>query len=295
MSLEDFIIFVFCLVDDQSKILNIPTGQRGPAPKLSASEVLTMEIVGEFLELYEDTKIWLYFKTSWIHFFPNIGSRTSFARRSANLMNYKQLLWQRILTFFSSVKQEYFITDGFPIYVAKITRANRAKLFRENEADIGYCAAKDERYYGLKCHLVTENSGLIRAFTITSATTDERKVIPNLYGEIKGMLLGDKGLIDENKQEDHLENGIDMQYLKRKNMLELRSRLFVERIKKTRRRIETVIGQLTERFHIEKSKARDMWHLRVRILRKVLSHTVAVYVAYKKGLPPLQFSKILKI
>jgi hypothetical protein len=30
---------------------------------------------------------------------------------------------------------------------------------------------------------------------------------------------------------------------------------------KARRLVETVIGQLTERFHIEKVRARDTWHL----------------------------------
>ncbi|MCK4983476.1 MAG: hypothetical protein KAS17_11165 [Victivallaceae bacterium] len=37
--------------------------------------------------------------------------------------------------------------------------------------------------------------------------------------------------------------------------------------------METVIGQLNERFNIEKVRARDMWHLTVRIGRKLLAHT----------------------
>jgi len=41
----------------------------------------------------------------------------------------------------------------------------------------------------------------------------------------------------------------------------------------TRRLIETVIGQLTERFHIEKVRARDTWHQCSRFWRKLLAHT----------------------
>jgi hypothetical protein len=44
VELSTFIIAVFCLVDDQLKGRRIR--QRGPAPKLSDSEVLTIEIVG---------------------------------------------------------------------------------------------------------------------------------------------------------------------------------------------------------------------------------------------------------
>jgi hypothetical protein len=38
--------------------------------------------------------------------------------------------------------------------------------------------------------------------------------------------------------------------------------------------VETVIGQLTERFHIERIRARNLWHLANRVIRKLLAHTV---------------------
>jgi len=33
------------------------------------------------------------------------------------------------------------------------------------------------------------------AFTVTAANIDERDVVPNLYGTIRGLLIGDKGFI----------------------------------------------------------------------------------------------------
>ena len=45
---------------------------------------------------------------------------------------------------------------------------------------------------------------------------------------------------------------------------------------RARRKIETVIGQLTDRFNIQKVRARDLWHLSHRFIRKILSHTVCV-------------------
>ncbi len=42
-----------------------------------------------------------------------------------------------------------------------------------------------------------------------------------------------------------------------------------------RYRIDTVFSQLTERYSIKRVRARDTWHLASRLLRKVLSHTVA--------------------
>ena len=59
MDLNTFIVAVFCLIDDRIKDQRLH--QRGPAPKLSDSEVLTMEIVGEFLGIDTDKAIYLFF------------------------------------------------------------------------------------------------------------------------------------------------------------------------------------------------------------------------------------------
>lgn len=62
---------------------------------------------------------------------------------------------------------------------------------------------------------------------------------------------------------------------------------------KTRRLIETVIGQLSDQFHIEKVRARDLWHLTSRVARKVLAHTVGVFLNRQLGRAPLQFEGLI--
>ena len=56
-----------------------------------------------------------------------------------------------------------------------------------------------------------------------------------------------------------------------------------------RRVIETAFGQLAERFHIKRTWARDVWHLSHRVIRKILGHTVAVWINLSLGRPPLDF------
>ncbi|MBI1743833.1 IS982 family transposase, partial [Candidatus Acetothermia bacterium] len=60
-----------------------------------------------------------------------------------------------------------------------------------------------------------------------------------------------------------------------------------------RRRIETVIGQLVERYRAKRTWARDLWHLGSRIFRKVVSHTIAVWLSLQRGGEPLQFDHLL--
>ncbi len=58
MPLDDFIITVFCWVEEHLKALvgERRLRQRGFAPKLADSEVTTMEVVGEFLGLETDVR-----------------------------------------------------------------------------------------------------------------------------------------------------------------------------------------------------------------------------------------------
>lgn len=60
MSIDEFIITVFCLIEDQlGSLLNgKKLRQRGFETKLTDSEVITMEIVGEFLGFDQDKAIW---------------------------------------------------------------------------------------------------------------------------------------------------------------------------------------------------------------------------------------------
>lgn len=108
------------------------------------------------------------------------------------------------------------------------------------------------------------------------------------------MLIADKGLIGEDyRKELQQHTGINLQTAVRDNMTETRSEKFIHWLKSTRRLVETVIGQLTERFNIEKVRARKIWYLTNRIARKVLAHTVAIYINKKKGNPPLQFELLM--
>ena len=97
MDLSTFIVAVYCLVDDRLQGRRIR--QRGPDPKLSGSEVLTVEIVGELLGIDTDKGVYLFFKRDYGEWFPALGEvhRTTFARQSANLWKVKERLWQELL------------------------------------------------------------------------------------------------------------------------------------------------------------------------------------------------------
>jgi len=288
MSIDDFIIAVFCLIDDElQKVLKgKKLRQRGRPPGLSDSEVITMEIVGEFLEKDCDKAIWEYFRSHWEHFFPKIPARSNFVRQAANLHAVKRMLQESLAGTLCAFGDSLHIVDGFPIPVCKFARAHFSQIFK-GQATYGYCATKKEHYYGFRGHVVINSIGVITAATFTGANVDERDVCPELVESIKGLLLGDKGFIRPELQSDLKEQGIYLQTPLRDNMIEERPKSFLKWMMGTRRLVETVIGQLTERFHIEKVRARDMWHQFSRFYRKLLAHTVSISLNLRIDNDPL--------
>lgn len=294
MSIDDFIIAVFCLIDDELKktLRGRKLRQRGPAPGLGDSEVITMEIVGEFLGKDCDKAIWEYFKSHWLNFFPKIPDRSNFVRQAANLHVVKRMLQESLATALSAFEDSLHIVDGLPMPVCKFARAYFSQIFK-GQAAYGYCAAKKEHYYGFRGHLVISSIGVITAATFTAASVDERDACPELIEKIKGLLLGDKGYMRPELRKELNANKLYLQTPLRDNMKDDRPKRFLNWMKGTRRLIETVIGQLTERFHIEKVRARDAWHQCSRFWRKLLAHTAGIRLNLNMNNEPLQFEHLI--
>jgi len=292
MPILDFIITVFCLIDDEYKKLPLPIRKGGFSPALSDSEVLTMEIVGEFLGIDADKGIWMYFKDNWLVLFPRLGDRTTFARQAANLHMVKQILQESVAKALGAFSDLLHLIDGLPIPVCKFARAHFSRIFK-GEAAYGYCAAKKERYYGFHGHLVVNSMGIITTATFTAANIDERDVCPELMQRIHGLVLGDKGFIRPALKKELKEQEIYLQTPVKENMEEDRPRFFIQWMMQARRLIETVISQLADRFNIEKVRAKDLWHQASRFWRKLLAHTVCVKINVDIGNEPLQFEKLI--
>ncbi len=80
----------------------------------------------------------------------------------------------------------------------------------------------------------------------------------------------------------------------RKNMIDKRPKSVVTRLKKAHRKIETVMGQLSEQFNIQKIKARDLLHLSHCFIRKILAHNVCFLINRSLRNLPLQFTLLIK-
>ncbi|MDS4069151.1 MAG: transposase [Candidatus Competibacter sp.] len=148
-----------------------------------------------------------------------------------------------------------------------------------------------EYYYGLKAHLLIDLRGVAVGVTVTAANVDERDAAYDVLSAIEGLVLGDKGYIRPRFKADGEALGIDLQTPVRRNMKEPRPRWWL--LQRVRKRIETVISQLEQRFNPAKTRARDVWHLTNQVTRKLLAHTMGVWLNLRLGREPLDLDGLL--
>lgn len=127
MNLDDFSITCFCWIEEMMPTITHGQRlrQRGPMPKLSDSEVLTMEVVGSYLGLSQDKELFEYFRQHYTHFFPALAelARSTFVRQSANLWSIKERLWCWLRDEVVRCDPLVGIIDSMPVPVCRFARA----------------------------------------------------------------------------------------------------------------------------------------------------------------------------
>lgn len=293
MSLDDYIITVFCTVDDfladhlEGKRLR----QRGPTPTVPDSVVLTCELVGEFLEYDTDSGIFSYFRQHHAELFPELLNvcRTTFARQAANLWKVKGSLHDFLHRHVDG-DPLVTLTDSFPVPICRFARAPRCRRLA-SEAAFGYDELQRQTFYGLRAHVAVFWPGVIRSAELAPANESDVAMAPKVLQDTRGWVLADRNYWSPELFETLEEKDIALLAPVKQKAREKTP--FPPNLTRLRRRIETVIGQLVGRFNAKKVWAMDRWHAVNRWVRKITSHTMAVLLCRREGLPPLRFAELI--
>ncbi len=289
MDLTTFIIGVYCIVDDFLKGKRLR--QRGPQPTMSDSEVLTLEIVGEFLGIDTDSGIFRYFRRHFGDWFPALNQihRTTFVRQATNLWSVKQRLWWMLIGMVDHAPL-IAITDSLPIPVCRFARAYRCRLLAGDTAFVKDEVAR-QTFLGLRAHVRINLPGVITDFRLAPANVHDLQAAEDIFDGVKGWVLGDRNYWSPRLKEQGLQQGLI--WLTPYKSAKREKKPWPKWLSHKRYLIDTVFSQLTERFNAKKVWARDAWHFFSRWLRKILSHTVAVFFCQQLGLPPLRFAELI--
>lgn len=294
MDLDTFIIAVFCWIDEALPLVTHGQRlrQRRPQPVLADSEVLTMEVVGAYLGLSQDSALFAYFQRHYAHFFPALRTlhRTTFVRQAANLWWLKERLWQDLLDTLPHDPQ-LAILDSLPLPVCQFARAYRCRRFR-GQAAYGKDQVLKQTFYGFRLHARVCWPGVLTCLCLAPANRVDPDVAPSLTQDTHGYAIGDRLFWQPRLHEELRRSGVlllaPFRLASREPWPE-RGRL----LSRVRYRIDTVFGQLVERCHVKRVWARDTWHLANRLLRTILMHTLAVHFNVIRGNPPLHLARLV--
>jgi hypothetical protein len=302
MTYDDYLLELFYLIDSELAAMEpLRLRTRGPSPALHDSEVITMELAGEFLGIDTDKGIWDYFRCHHGGEFPGIArvDRTRFARQAADLWRIKQLLHRRLLDLLplrdpgSGEPGPLWLFDSFPLRVCRFKRAPGHKLFKGLGAAFGPDPTGERLFYGFRVHLRCSDRGFCAAAQVAPANVPDWPMVAELLPDQGRVGIADRVYWNPDGRPQLLRQGLDLQAPFRKassDPMPRRSAL----LSRLRQVVEPTIGQLATRFHCQRTWARDLWHLTSRLARKLLSHVSAVLLNLRQGNPPLQLSLLIE-
>lgn len=149
----------------------------------------------------------------------------------------------------------------------RITRHRTLKaLARRGKTTMGW-------FYGLKLHLVINDSGELLACQFTAGNVDDRQPVPQLAQRLSGKLFGDKGYISAQLFEELWEQGVQLVTQIRSNMKNKLMPLVDKILLRKRSLIETVNDQLKNIAQIEHTRHRSPTNFMVNLIAGLISYT----------------------
>ena len=241
---------------------------RGPNPTLADSEVVTLELVGEFWGLADDQALDRYFRRYHAAEFPALSRvhRPSFVRQAAKLCGVKRRIQRRPAERLSR-PEEPWLVDSLPLPVCCFARACTCRRFA-GLAGWGYDPVAVKPFSGFRRHVRTSPDGVIQAYQLAAADAAETEVIWDVAPAPLGVGLGDRNDGSPARQaEFQAAGGRRLAPFKtaRHDPDPRRSNWLL----RMRRRIEYSSGQLVERFRCRRLRVKDLGHLEHRLVRKI--------------------------
>ena len=284
---DDFCTWVYVVVDDIWKQTAPFFKRPGPQPECSDSELIAMALVGECRGWHMETELLSCWKEHR-ELFPYIPSQSRFNRRRRNLMQAFNLIRQVIVSSLELGQDKQCIIDSLPMPVVQFHLVpGSTGDWRAFGATFGKVPTKKQTIFGYRLHLLISLGGLILDFELTPANTTDLEAGFELLSQHTDLeVLGDKAYISAPKAAElWAENRIRLRTLPRNNQKFQVSKGYRHFHNAVRQLIETVNGQLSGQFAIEKNYAHTFWGLCTRLIGKLTAHTLCVYINRLLGKP----------
>ena len=297
---EDFCLYAYVIVDDLWNSIAWRFSRPGPKPECSDSELITIALVSECRGWDTESELLDHWKP-YLDLFAQFPERSRFNRRRRALVQAINLIRRLLLQALDLSRDGQCIIDSLPVPAVQFHLVpSSTGDWKAYGARFGKVASKQQTIFGYKLHLLVTLSGVIVDFELTPANVTDLAAGEELLSQHTDLtVLGDKGYVSA-PVADHLRkhNRIQLLALRRKNQKKQLPAWLKKVINTVRQLIETVNGQLTDQFNVEKNRAHSFYGLCARLHTKLTAHTLCVYLNRMLGnadvlqIKPLAFPNI---
>jgi hypothetical protein len=186
---DDFIIPVYVVF---AELCDTLLGRGKYRPKMDAAEIMTVAVVAARYFNSNLERALIVMKMSG-YIAPD--RCLSVSRFNRQLHRYADLLEFSLQTLMElAMSGEAFIIDSVPVPVCRRVRARRCRKVRGRDF-CGYCAAKKEKFFGWRLHLICNPSGQPVAFELLPGAYHDLTPIFEITADLPAgaSLYGDKG------------------------------------------------------------------------------------------------------
>jgi hypothetical protein len=295
MDLDSFLVSLYVLVDDRLKLdRSSGPSKTGRPALLTDPEVLTLAILSQWPRFRSERDFWRFARAHLRGYFPNLCSQSQFNRRVRALepeLRALQHAFARELTDPSAV---YRVLDTTLVPAIVRVRVCRKGLFA-GQASFGRNASKTEWVFGFKVALVVDPQGVVNAFGLAPASSDERPIGDALLAEDRhGAYLADKGFAGVEWERHWLEDyGALVAATPKNNDRRAWPKADRRWASGKRQIIEGVIGQLKDFFGLERHRAKTLGGLLARLAAKVAAYTCGQRINDRLGRPLRHLADLL--
>jgi hypothetical protein len=295
MDLDSFLVSLYVLVDDWWKLDHAwrPTKTGRPA-LLSDPEVLTLAILAQWPRFRSERDFWRFASSHLRPYFPMLCSQSQLNRRIRALEPEIRALQQAFARDLAEPSAAYRVMDTTLVPAIVRVRASRKGLFA-GQASFGRSASKTEWVYGFKVALVVDSDGVITAFGLAPASSDERPIGDALIASDRhDAYLADKGFTGIEWERRWMElYGALVAATPYDNSRRAWSEADRRWAAGKRQIIEGVIYQLKDFFSLESHRAKTLQGLLARLAAKVAAYTCAQRLNDSLGRPIRQLADLL--
>jgi hypothetical protein len=305
LELDTFLTELYVMADDYCKASK-PATKPGPRAGLTAAEVLTLSLIGQFNRFSSEQDFYRFATNHLRGAFPGLPERTRFNRLERSHHRLTAQFALHLCAIMRAQQCPYEALDATAVPVRNAKRRGRGHL--AGQAALGH-SGRLGWYEGFHLILACSPEGVVTGFGFGPANVNERRLadtffaarqapcpeLPGAGTQAAGCYVTDKGFSGERpRQAWRTCYGADVVSAPEQKRRASWPTPLERWLSSLRQVVESVFEHLHDWFRLDRDRPHTMEGFWSRLSAKVALHNFCIWINRQIGQPPLTIAGLIK-